>query len=164
MSALGQYYTNPDVAQQCLHELFQVLNSPHDMLFLEPSAGEGSFTQPLTGAGYHVTGWDIDPRHENIQRRDFLHPDTQAELRHLCAHNTVIVVGNPPFGKRAATALQFVTQALGAGASAVAMILPAQFSKYGTQNKLPPGGGTHSLHTRHGVLPAHQYRQNQAIH
>lgn len=137
MSTLGQYYTNPDVAQECLRALYQVLNSPHDVLFLEPSAGEGSFTRPLTSGGYQVIGWDIDPRHENIHRRDFLYPGTQTELRDLCAHNTIIAVGNPPFGKRAATALEFVKRTLEAGASAAAMILPAQFNKYGTQNKLP---------------------------
>ena len=95
MSTLGQYYTNPDVAQECLHTLYQVLNNPHDKVFLEPSAGEGSFTRPLTGDGHQVLGWDIEPRHESIQQRDFFHPDTQAELYDLCAHNTVIAVGNP---------------------------------------------------------------------
>lgn len=137
MSTLGQYYTNPDVAQECLHTLYQVLNNPHDKVFLEPSAGEGSFTRPLTGDGHQVLGWDIEPRHESIQQRDFFHPDTQAELYDLCAHNTVIAVGNPPFGKRARTALEFVNRTLESGAAAVAMILPAQFNKYGTQKKLP---------------------------
>ena len=127
MSTLGQYYTNPDVAQECLHTLYQVLNNPHDKVFLEPSAGEGSFTRPLTGDGHQVLGWDIEPRHESIQQRDFFHPDTQAELYDLCAHNTVIAVGNPPFGKRARTALEFVNRTLESGAAAVAMILPAQF-------------------------------------
>lgn len=136
MSTLGQYYTNPDVAQECLRALYRVLNDPQDVLFLEPSAGEGSFTMPLTSGGHHVIGWDIDPRHKNIQRRDFLHPGTQAELRSLCAHNTVIAVGNPPFGKRAATALDFINRTLEARAAAAAMILPAQFNKYGTQSKL----------------------------
>ena len=137
MNTLGQYYTNPDVAQECLHTLYKVLNNPHDHLFLEPSAGEGSFTQPLISGGHQVIGWDIDPRHNTIQRRDFFNPETQAELQNLCAHNTVIAVGNPPFGKRAGTALEFVNRTLESGAAAVAMILPAQFSKYGTQNKLP---------------------------
>lgn len=137
MSTLGQYYTNPEVAQECLHVLYQVLNNPHDKVFLEPSAGEGSFTLPLTGDGHQVLGWDIEPRHESIQQRDFFHPDTQAELYDLCAHNTVIAVGNPPFGKRARTALEFVNRTLDSGAAAVAMILPAQFNKYGTQKKLP---------------------------
>lgn len=137
MSTLGQYYTNPEVAQECLNTLYQVLNNPHDKVFLEPSAGEGSFTRPLTGDGHQVLGWDIEPRHESIQQRDFFHPDTQAELYDLCAHNTVIAVGNPPFGKRARTALEFVNRTLEDGAAAVAMILPAQFNKYGTQKKLP---------------------------
>lgn len=137
MSALGQYYTNPAVAQECLHALYQVLNAPEDVLFLEPSAGEGSFTRPLTTDGYSVIGWDIDPRHPDIQQRDFFHPGTKTELQSLCAQNIVIAVGNPPFGKRAATALEFITQTLDAGASAAAMILPAQFNKHGTQNKLP---------------------------
>lgn len=137
MSTLGQYYTSPDVAQECLHALYHVLNTPEDLLFLEPSAGEGSFTRPLTADGYRVIGWDIDPRHPDIQQRDFLHPDTKTELQSLCTQNTVIAVGNPPFGKRATTALQFITQTLEAEAAMVAMILPAQFNKYGTQNKLP---------------------------
>ena len=55
-----------------------------------------------------------------------------------CVPSTVIMVGNPPFGYRSQTAIDFITHAVTAGVAMVAMILPVSFTKYGVQHHLPP--------------------------
>jgi hypothetical protein len=95
---------------------------------VEPSAGDGAFVRPLLARGEQVKAFDIDPRHPKVRLRDFLKegmPEVQG----------AVVVGNPPFGKRAKLAVSFFNIAA-ESARVIAFVVPVQFQKWSVQSKL----------------------------
>jgi len=97
-------------------------------LIIEPSAGEASFLSLLPQD--RRLGVDIEPRAGGIVRADFL------EWAPPARDGRTLVIGNPPFGQRAALAFDFLERAC-AMADAVAFILPRSFNKWTFQNRVP---------------------------
>ena len=127
---LDQYYTHPEIAARCVASLFRH-TEPYKMDFLEPSAGDGAFTTQLIWNGLRSTSVDIDPKSENIIKGDFLEGDFFPESDYLA------VVGNPPFGWAAGTAIKFFNRAA-ERAQIIAFIVPRSFRKGSIQDKLDP--------------------------
>lgn len=134
-----QFYTKDLVAEECLADLAAVLAnndsgySINEVFFLEPSAGGGAFLRALEKNKYcDYFACDIDPNGENIAKRDFLNDDISEEIKDRGA---VVVIGNPPFGRRARMAAEFINKAFDYS-DTVAFILPLQFQKHSAQNKL----------------------------
>lgn len=159
---IDQFYTNQDTATSCLATLLPYLRDPCECVFVEPSAGTGSFLTPLIDTNLSFVAWDVEPKHPLIREADYFADTTQTELRNYAYHQPVVMVGNPPFGYRSQTALDFITYAAAAGVTMVAMILPVSFTKYGVQHHLPPGlklisstpvTGFHTLTTSGGMKP-----------
>lgn len=126
-AAVDRFYTKPAVARRCWRTLAAALpeltsRRIADLFFVEPSAGAGVFYDLLPPS--NRIGVDIMPRRADIIRRDFLAWDYLPRRR-----QDVVVVGNPPFGKRGALAVRFVNHAATL-ADTVAFILPVSFRKY----------------------------------
>ena len=117
------YFTNPDVAISCIATLDRLIGTNHT--YLEPSAGSGAFVRPLLNR--NIIACDIEPQGEGILRQDFLSSDLSAD----------VVIGNPPFGKRGALAIDFINKSADF-ASYIAFVLPVQFRKFFTQKRLKP--------------------------
>ena len=117
------YFTNPDVAISCIATLDRLIGTNHT--YLEPSAGSGAFVRPLLNR--NIIACDIEPQGEGILRQDFLSSDLSAD----------VVIGNPPFGKRGALAIDFINKSADF-ASYIAFVLPVQFRKFFTQKRLNP--------------------------
>lgn len=115
------YFTKPDIAVQCIKTLDNLIGTNHT--YLEPSAGDGSFVRPLLNR--NIAAIDICPQADFIQQGDFLQSDAVATC----------VIGNPPFGKRSALAIDFINKAA-TFADYIAFILPVQFRKFLTQRRL----------------------------
>lgn len=115
------YFTKPDIAAHCINVLDNLIGS--DYTYLEPSAGNGSFVRPISHRA--IQAIDICPMAPGIAIEDFMESSRIAD----------VVLGNPPFGKRASLAIDFVNRAAGF-ASYVAFVLPVQFRKYFTQKRL----------------------------
>jgi len=116
-----QFYTRPDIARLCVD--FARLHVPAEARWIEPSAGDGAFLSLVDSA----VGYDIEPRHPSIQQADFLTVD----LPHDC-----VVYGNPPFGRQASLAKQFIQHAA-TRARWIAFILPRSFTKPSMQKAFP---------------------------
>lgn len=127
-----QFYTRGDTASYCVEKLLALPQAQMpNVWFLEPSAGAGAFLQLLpVGRRY---GLDIEPRHPEISRQDFLEYDFAAEPE----QGPVIVAGNPPFGRNSSLAIKFVNKAA-SFADVVAFILPKTFQKDSTVRRLDP--------------------------
>lgn len=130
---LDQFYTKPHVVQACVVHLLHVLNrlGESPTIFIEPSAGSGSFVDALRARNLPVQAYDIAPQFPTTIKRDFL----RDRLRPQGCPNSRAIIGNPPFGRRGAQALAFLDRSLQV-ASTVGFILPRQFTKYGTQKKI----------------------------
>ena len=117
------YFTKPSTSAYCVEVLDSLIGCNHS--YLEPSAGNGSFLNPLYGRD--VLSCDICPQSPIIIQQDYLTSDLTAN----------VVIGNPPFGKRSQLAIDFINKSA-KFANYIAFILPVQFRKYLTQNKLDP--------------------------
>lgn len=128
--ALDQFYTRPAVALECWRFFCShVERGPSDR-WLEPSAGAGAFFE-LLPAGQRV-GLDIDPRHPEVVRQDFL-----SEFEPPAHQSRWLTVGNPPFGKNTSLAVRFFNKAA-AFSDVIAFIVPLTFRKHSLQQRLDP--------------------------
>ena len=121
-----QFYTDPKIAQACIGFAHDQLAHLEIERTIEPSAGAGAFSNHL---GQACTAIDIDPRHKDILKADFLtwQPDASG--------SKPLVIGNPPFGKNASLAVRFFNHAAGF-AEAIAFIVPKSFRKASIQARL----------------------------
>ena len=121
------YYTNPNVANECLALLHPLLRRWRltTSLFLEPAAGAGAWLSALPKRSLAV-GYDITPQHPKVKQANFFDLTVPANC---------IVIGNPPFGFAACDAVRFFNHAA-TGAAVIAFILPRSFKKASVQARL----------------------------
>jgi hypothetical protein len=133
-----QYYTQRPVAKICWEWMSRAATahgvSLNQSVILEPSAGAGAFldTAPL---GMRVAAFDIDPpsTRPDVTQHDFLR-DLLPHLGNPGRDGKRIVIGNPPFGRKATLANAFIAHSWAeAKADLVAFILPVQFRKWSAQ-------------------------------
>lgn len=112
-----QFYTQQAVAKTCIDRVLALLPYTSEYLWIEPSAGNGSFLNQLP---FQKIGLDIDPQSDTIVKQDYLTwtPPSQPS----------IVFGNPPFGKQSSLARAFISKSCGF-ANVIAFILPKSFTK-----------------------------------
>ncbi len=116
-----QFYTNPEIAQQCIQQIIDYIPDVSQYLWVEPSAGSGSF---LCATPNHVEtiAIDIAPAHPDVKQQDFLFWECPA------TDKRILIYGNPPFGRQSRTAKQFINKSCTI-ADAIAFILPRSFTK-----------------------------------
>lgn len=124
---LDRFYTNSKVAEECLDFLKRYINFNNFDFIIEPSAGNGSFSNQIDGC----LSFDISPQDNNIVEQDFLKMDLN-EYK----NKNVLIIGNPPFGQQASKAFSFIEKSSEI-ASIIAFILPLSFKKQSYQNKMP---------------------------
>lgn len=122
---MDKFYTNIDVAQQCIDFFLTEYDFEEFDIILEPSAGAGSFHDLLP---MHKISIDLYPEHPDIIEQDFFNFKPDTSKRYL-------VIGNPPFGKNSSLAKKFFNKAA-TFASVIAFILPKTFNKISVTNQL----------------------------
>lgn len=83
---LDKYYTPPELAKRLIETTLKVLSGNTISDVIEPSAGNGSFSNQI-----ECTAYDIEPENPNVKKADFLQLDIPYKQGRLC-------IGNPPFG------------------------------------------------------------------
>lgn len=120
---LDKFYTQDAQAKKCYEFLHSVLAIEQDSLYLEPSAGNGSFLKYLN----NYIALDIKPEGENIIEQDY--------LKYEANFYNYITIGNPPFGTRSALAIDFFNKA-STMSDVIAFIVPVSFMKWNVQKNL----------------------------
>ena len=126
-----QFYTNPDVSLQCIDLFLRTIKINENDILLEPSAGNGSFSNYLIQKPYRIDAYDIDPKCDYIQQQDFLEFDVN-----LYKDKNVHCIGNPPFGRQSSLAKKFIKK-LTLFCDTVSFILPKSFRKQSYQKTFP---------------------------
>lgn len=108
---LDKYYTPVPVARYCIDTAFKSLKDFEITDIIEPSAGNGSFSQHL-----NCTAYDIEPECASIHRQDYLAFNIPYKRGRL-------IIGNPPFGSRMNLAQKFYKKSVCIG-DFIAFILP----------------------------------------
>lgn len=125
-----QYFTRPEIARFCLDKFEALLGEVAPKAWwVEPSAGDGSFLNILLERNRRVWAGDLHPQHDAVVANDYLAQPLVPRPGDL-AHT--VVVGNPPFGKRASLAVKFINRALRHGGM-VGFIVPLQLRKWSAQ-------------------------------
>ena len=132
----GQFYTKNKIASNCIDYLYKHLENflTEDILFLEPSAGYGCFYDELKKRNKKIKGYDIEPKHKKIKKMDFLSFEIFEEMKKF-KKKKIVIIGNPPFGKKSKMAIDFFNKA-SLFSDLICFILPNQFKKYSTHSKL----------------------------
>lgn len=115
---LDQYYTSYEDMEYCVNKAWDIIKDLGYEVseFLEPSAGEGVFSNYLATSGLEVIAIDIEPKGEDIIKADFLTYDLEYKEGRF-------IIGNPPFGTRLNLAQKFYKRAIELG-DYIAFILP----------------------------------------
>lgn len=130
--SLDQFYTNPVLAKRYCEGMLKRWKNA-DVLFVEPSAGNGAFVTPIVKANQDFIAFDIEPKSRLVERMNFLESGIFSKGR----YKAIVVIGNPPFGKNSSIAIKFFNKAA-EFADEIAFILPRTFRKYSVQAKLHP--------------------------
>ena len=128
---LDKFYTQNKVALTCVNFLKNTLSLDSNVIYLEPSAGSGSFLDFLD---YYVA-LDIVPEDDRITQQDFLEYKTDK--------TDYITIGNPPFGNRSKLAIDFFNKA-STMSDVIAFIVPVSFMKWNVQKNLNNQFALHS--------------------
>ena len=90
---LDQYYTSEADMNYCVNKTLDVLqeNGYEVSEFLEPSAGEGVFSNYLATSGLNVIAIDIEPKSEYIIQADYLTYDIEYKKDRLIIGNPLLV-------------------------------------------------------------------------
>ena len=129
-----KYYTNQHTAQYCIDKLREVISCEKNDLLIEPSAGNGSFINPIKTLGGDCLFYDLQPEHDEIKEQNYLDLNTDT----LCKqYNHIHVIGNPPFGRQSSLAIKFIKKSCDFS-NTVSFILPKSFKKESMQKHFPP--------------------------
>lgn len=125
---LDQFYTKPEIAKK-YYELLMKKYELNNYLLIEPSAGNGSFSDL-----FHLKSisLDLSPKKEYIKKQDFFKFKISKKQR---KENKIFTIGNPPFGKNASLALKFLNKSA-EYSDYIAFVLPKTFKKESMQNKI----------------------------
>lgn len=115
---LDQYYTSEEDMNYCVNKTLDILqeNGYSVSEFLEPSAGQGVFSNYLATSGLNVIAIDIEPKSEDIIQADYLTYDIKYKKDRL-------IIGNPPFGSKLSLATKFYNKSVEIG-DYISFILP----------------------------------------
>jgi hypothetical protein len=123
-----QFFTNKNTAIYCKSIFFDKLKelgiNEEEYIFIEPSAGDGSFYNILPGD--RRIGIDIESRIEGVIETNYLKWQPEANKKY-------IVIGNPPFGLRGNLAMRFMNHS-SKFCDFIAFILPQLFESTGKGN------------------------------
>ena len=127
---LDQFYTLPKVAKSCWNDVkrkTQKLVNWDSVIFIEPSAGKGAFYSLMPKD--RRIGFDLEPKYEGVLKIDFMEIGMDIT-------ESVITLGNPPFGKRGKLALQFFNRS-SRYSDIIAFIVPYTFTRWEIHSKIP---------------------------
>lgn len=132
---LDKFYTNPEVAYQCIEDFINEFEVDEDNdVFIEPSAGNGSFSSVLFDNFKNVLAYDISPGDTSIVECDFL----ELKVTHKEVPRYVHVIGNPPFGRQSSIAKKFISKCSKIdNIKTISFILPKSFKKESMQKAFP---------------------------
>lgn len=113
-----QYYTPYNVMEYCVNKSIATIESLGFEIseFLEPSAGEGIFSDYLCKRGLNVIAMDIEPKNNYIIKQDYLTCNLKYKPKRF-------IIGNPPYGSTLNLARKFYNKSCELG-DYISFILP----------------------------------------
>lgn len=113
-----QYYTPYDAMEYCVNKSLDVIKKLGYEVseFLEPSAGEGIFSDYLRTSGLNVIAMDLYPKQKYILQQDYLSCNLEYKPKRF-------IIGNPPYGSKFRLGRKFYNRSCELG-DYISFILP----------------------------------------
>jgi predicted RNA methylase len=123
-----QYYTPAHLAESLMAEVQTVVPNLSRRVIIEPAGGTGSFIKAASAAGVtQFLSFDIEPKHENVTRGNFLDEDLTAI--------DAVTISNPPFGRNNSLSIPFFNKAAN-HSEFICFIVPRSWRKWSVINRL----------------------------
>ena len=151
---LDQFYTHPKISKRFVDKVDEIYDlSSYDHV-IEPSMGEGFIYEHLPTQ--NRIGLDIEKNHPECLEGDFFewYPEKSGiEYEPLLGQSPRnIFVGNPPFGRSSALAIDFFFHAANFSDD-ICFVIPRTWSKFSVHNRLPRDFGLYY----EAILPEHAF-------
>ena len=121
-NTIDKFYTKSNIAEKCVKEFNNLVKLNKNDLIIEPSAGNGSFIEPIKNLGTKYLFYDIKPENKEVQKKDFL------KVLIPKVNGKIHTIGNPPFGRQSNLARKFILKA-SEYSETISFILPKSFKK-----------------------------------
>ena len=125
---IDKYCIKSSVVKQCITLIKKHIYISKTDLIIVPSAGDGSFIKSIKKLSSNYKFYDLEPEHEEIIKQDFLNMDYM-----LLKYQDVHIIGKPPFGKQASTAIKFIKRCC-LFSNSISFILPKNFKNSSMKN------------------------------
>lgn len=122
-----KFYTKKEIAQKCIDFTKKFISYKNSDIIIEPSAGNGSFIEPIISLKTKTIFIDITPEHKDIKKMDYLKDDINSCIENSDFGN-INVIGNPPFGRQSSLTIKFLKKSC-SFANSISFILPKSFKK-----------------------------------
>lgn len=133
---IDKFYTKKDVSKLCVQQIQHFLDINFDIdVVIEPSAGDGSFIEPLKEICSNCLFYDIQPENNFVKKQDYLKLD-YSNLIIPDLHTKYHVIGNPPFGRQSSLAIKFIKYSA-QFCDTISFILPKSFKKDSMKKYFP---------------------------
>jgi predicted RNA methylase len=123
-NTIDKYYTNQSTVIECINYIKNNINIDKNDLIIEPSAGNGAFIENIKKLTNNYKFYDIEPENKEIIKQDFL----SLNKEDIGEYKNIHIIGNPPFGKQASTAIKFIKKCC-EFSNTISFILPKSFKK-----------------------------------
>jgi hypothetical protein len=146
-NTIDKFYTKNNIVELCLNIFKQHIKLDINELIIEPSAGDGSFSNKIKKLTENYIFLDIEPINDilnndilnndilnnDILKQDYLKFDyNQIEKKYDKIH----IIGNPPFGRQSNMAIKFIKKSC-EFCDSISFILPKSFKKDSMKNSIP---------------------------
>jgi hypothetical protein len=132
-NTLDKFYTRSSIVDMCLELVASTIVINLKDVVIEPSAGNGAFSNKLKCVYKNVKAFDIAPEKVGIKQQDYLLLDTSIFVKKGIK---IHVTGNPPFGRQSSLAKKFIRKSCGY-CDTVSFILPKSFKKESFMKTFP---------------------------
>lgn len=130
---LDKFYTNSDVAENCMKIFQSYVKVSDSSIIIEPSSGNGAFIPFIKKIAKNYEFYDIVPEHQDIKQQDYLTLDLNILKS---KYDSIHIITNPPFGKQSSTAIKFIKKSCSV-CDTLSFILPKSFKKESMRKKIP---------------------------
>lgn len=125
---LDKFYTDKKVSKRLIELTKEKINNMNDYMIIEPSAGDGSFSDYLFKSFDNVEALDIEPDKDYITKMDYFDFVADKDTKYL-------VIGNPPFGRISSLAYKFLDHSM-KYADYVCFLIPRTFKRQSMMKKI----------------------------
>ena len=131
---IDKCYTSTNIANKCINFIKENIDIKENDICIEPSAGNGSFINPIKTLFKIYKFYDLKPENNAILEQDYLNFDYNIIIQ--SSYNKIHIIGNPPFGRQSSLAIKFIKKSC-EYCDSISFILPKSFNQDSLKKHFP---------------------------